>query len=181
MKLALKAIASKRMSIRQVGEYYGIPPSSIQDWKKGKTTSKIVSHQTYLTKEEEQAEKEWCFAMQQVALCVTLNMLKYTIKSILENSPRKHPFKQSIPGAKWWTLFKQRHPEITLRCADGLEVKRALGFSRRTTTAFYNLLQQVYEAHSYSPSHIWNYDKIGVSAGDGNSTIKVVAKKEAEL
>ena len=140
MKLALEAIASKRMSIRQAGEYYGTPPSSIQDWKKGKTTSKIVGHQTYLTKEEEQAIVEWCFAMQQVALCVTLNMLKYTIKSILENSPRKHPFKQSIPGTKWWTLFKQTHLEITLRCADGLEVKRALGFSRRTTTAFYKLL-----------------------------------------
>ena len=93
MKLALEVIASKKMSIRQAGEYYGILPSSIQDWKKGKTTSKTIDHQTYLTKEEEHAVVEWCFAMQQVALCVTLNILKYTIKSILENSPRKHPFK----------------------------------------------------------------------------------------
>ena len=177
MQLALRAIASKKMSIRQAGEYYGIPPSSIQDWKKGKTTSKTISHQTYLTKEEEQAVVDWCFAMQQVALCVTLNMLKFTIKNILENSPRKHPFRQGVPGPKWWALFKQRHPKITLRCADGLEVKRALGFSRKTTSAFYCLLQQIYGAHSYKPSHIWNCDEIGVSAGGGNSTIKVVAKK----
>ena len=64
MKLALEAITSKKMSIRQAREYYGIPPSSIQDWKKGKTTSKTVGHQTYLTKEEEHAVVEWCFAMQ---------------------------------------------------------------------------------------------------------------------
>ena len=115
--------------------------------------------------------------MQKVALCVTLNMLKFIIKGILENSPRKHPFKEGVPGDKWWVLFKQRHPEICLRCADGLEVRRALGFTRKTTSAFYDLLHQVYSAQDYHPSHIWNSDEIGVSAGDGNSTIKVIAKK----
>ena len=34
MHLALAAIASKTMSMRQARESYGIPPSSIQDWKK---------------------------------------------------------------------------------------------------------------------------------------------------
>ena len=29
MQLALEAIATKKMSIRQAGEYFGIPPSSI--------------------------------------------------------------------------------------------------------------------------------------------------------
>ena len=43
MKLALQSIASKKMSIRQAGEYYGIPPSSIQNWKRGKTISKKCS------------------------------------------------------------------------------------------------------------------------------------------
>ena len=177
MQLALEAIATKKMSIRQAGDYYGIPSSSIQDWKKGKTTSKVVGHQTYLTEVEELALVQWCFSMQKVALCVTLNMLKFTIKSILQNSPRKHPFREGVPGDKWWALFKQRHPEICLRYADGLEVRRALGFTRKTTSAFYNLLQQVYSSQEYHPSHIWNSDETGVSAGDGNSTIKVVAKK----
>ena len=115
--------------------------------------------------------------MQQVALCVTLNMLKFTIKTILENSPRKHLFRDGVLGDKWWTLFKQRHPEICLRCADGLEVRRALGFTKETTAGFYNLPQQVYNAQEYNPSHIWNSDETGISVGNGNSTIKVVAKK----
>ena len=34
MHLALATVASKTMSIRKAGEFYGIPPSSIQDWKK---------------------------------------------------------------------------------------------------------------------------------------------------
>ena len=58
-----------------------------------------------------------------------------------------------------------------------MEVRRALGFTKKTTTGFYNLLQQVYNTQEYIPSHIWNLDEIGISVGDGNSTIKVVAKK----
>ena len=100
MQLALEAIATKKMSIRQAGKYYGIPPSSIQDWKKRKTASKVVGHQTYLSKVEELALVQWCFSMQQVALCITLNMLKFTIKTILENSPRKHPFRDGVLGDK---------------------------------------------------------------------------------
>ena len=64
MHLALATIASKTMSIRQAEEFYGIPPSSIQDWKKEKTKSKRIGHQTYLTEVEELALVKWCLTMQ---------------------------------------------------------------------------------------------------------------------
>ena len=142
-----------------------------------RTSTKKIGHQTYLTEVEELALVEWCFSMQKVALCVTLNMLKCTIQTILKNAPRQHPFRDGIPGQKWWDGFKKRHLGITLRCADGLEMKRALGQNRESSTFFYNLFEQVYSAHDFQPSHIWNSDETGVSAGGGNSSIKVVAKK----
>ena len=46
-------------------------------------------------------------------------------------------------------------------------------------SAFYDLLHQVYSAQDYHPSHIWNSDETGMSAGDGNSTIKVIARKKS--
>ena len=177
MRFALDVVRSKRLSIRQTAELYGIPPSSIHDWKNGKTSTKKIGHQTYPTEVEELALVKWCFSMLKVALCVTLNMLKCTIQTILKNAPRQHPFRDGIPGQKWWDGFKKRHPSITLRCADGLEMKRALGLNRESTTFFYNLLEQVYSAHDFQPTHIWNADETGVSAGGGNSSIKVVAKK----
>ena len=66
-------------SIRQAKKLYGIPASNIHDWKIGKTSSKKIGHQTYLTKFEKMAFVVWCFTMQKVALCVTLNMLNCTI------------------------------------------------------------------------------------------------------
>ena len=64
MHLALVVVASKAMSIRQAGEFYGIPSSSIQDWKKEKTEPKRFGHQTYLTEIEELTVVEWCLSMQ---------------------------------------------------------------------------------------------------------------------
>ena len=72
---------------------------------------------------------------------------------------------------------QKRHPNISLRCTDGLEMKRALGLNKDSTTYFYNLLGQVYNAHEYHPNHIWNSDETGVCAGGGNSTMIVVVKK----
>ena len=63
MQLALEVIATKKMSIGQIREYYGIPSSSIQDWKKGKIASKAVGHQTYLSEVEELELVQWCFSM----------------------------------------------------------------------------------------------------------------------
>ena len=171
------AVASKSMSIKQAGEHYGIPPSSIQDLSKGKTKSKRIEHQIYLTNIEEMAVVNWCLSMQQ---CITLNMLKSTIQTILYNAPRQHPFRDRLPSDKWWTFFKNRHPEIVLRCAGGLEVKRTLGFMKKSTSTFYNLLETVYNAENYLPSHIWNVDEIGVYAAKGNSSIKVIAKKRSK-
>ena len=62
-----------------------------------------------------------------------------------------------------------------------MEVRRALGFTKKTRAGFYNLLQQVYNAQEYNPTHIWNSDEIVISAGDGKSTIKVVAKKGSKV
>ena len=56
-------------------------------------------------------------------------------------------------------------------------MKRALGLNRESATFFYNLLEQIYSAHDFQPSHIWNSDETGVSAKGGNTSIKVIAKK----
>ena len=104
-------------------------------------------------------------------------MLKCTVQKILKNTPRRHPFKDGYPRQKWWDGFKKRHPQIALRCGEGLKVKRAIGFTKENTTKFYNLLEQVYEAEEYPTSHIWNANEIWIQAEGSNSTLKVIAKR----
>ena len=47
-----------------------------------------------------------------------------------------------------WGGFKKRQPDVILRCANGLEVKTAIDFERILVTKFYNLLENIYVAHT---------------------------------
>jgi hypothetical protein len=49
--------------------------------------------------------------------------LKMKVYEITKN--RWTPFKDGIPGGGWMRWFKQRHLELTLRAAQGLESARA--------------------------------------------------------
>ena len=127
---------------------------------------------------EELSLVKWCFEIQEVALCITFHILKCTVQKILKNTLRRHLFKDGYLGQKWWDGFKKRHAPIALRCGEGLEdFKRAIGFTKDTTTKFYNLLGQVYEAKEYLTSYFWNADETGIQDRGSNSILKVIAKR----
>ena len=47
------------------------------------------------------------------------------VKSIIDKDGRPNPFKQGKPGRKWWRLFRNRHPELSLRKVQHLQLARA--------------------------------------------------------
>jgi len=51
-------------------------------------------------------------------------------------------------------IIQKDTPKLVLKCAGGLEVKRTLGFTKKSTTAFYNLLETIYKTENYHPSNI---------------------------
>ena len=69
-----------------------------------------------------------------------------------EHTPLEMDTKAQVVG--WIKKQINKIPNISLRCVDGLEMKRALGLNRDYATYFYNLLQQVYNAHEYHPNQI---------------------------
>jgi hypothetical protein len=177
MQIAIQSIKTGERSIRNAAKFYSIPASSIGDWLNGKTTTKRLGHGTYLTEVEERELKTWAFRMQEVAFCVTLPILKNTVREIIRKFPRVHPFKDDLPGQKWWERFKCRHPDVVLRCGEGLEMKRSMGLNHKTCSRFYEFLGTIFTAHEYQASHVWNSDETGVQSTGRNSTLKVVAKR----
>jgi hypothetical protein len=63
---------------------------------------------------------------------------------------------------KW---FRCRHPELTFRSSQGLDIARARGLCPENVATFYHNLRTMYEEHQYPPSHLWNCDKTGAQAG----------------
>jgi hypothetical protein len=104
MSLALDSIKSGQMNGREASRFYSIPESNIRSWKSKKVKSKKRGPPTTLRHDEE---------MQEVAHCITLQMLKSKVQQICSGRPT--PFKGGMPGAKWWGFFKRRHPHLVLR------------------------------------------------------------------
>jgi hypothetical protein len=122
---------------------------------------------------EEQQLVQYLISMQNLGFPLTISQLKLKVAMITQG--RDTPFTNGIPGPGWLRSFRRRHPELSLRLAQGLDSKRARSLSAVNVNSFYENLSCLYDAHNYSPSHIWNCDETGVQAGR-NGGAYVLAK-----
>lgn len=175
MKMALESIESGKMSGHEASRYYSIPESTIRSWKTKKVKSKKLGPPTALSSDEEIALVDWCLNMQEVAHCITLQMLKSKVKQICEG--RRTPFKVGLPGDKWWKYFQDRHPQLVLRTPQALDGKRARNISPQRCERFYKFLEETLSEGSYSPSHVWNMDETGLSASIKVGGVRVIARR----
>jgi len=107
---------------------------------------------------EEKKVVDYIMGMANYGHPININMLK--VKVAEATQLRMTPFREGIPGQGWLRWFRKRHPEITLRMAQGLDVGRAKGLCPINVATFYENLQIMLE-RGYEPSHIWNCDESG--------------------
>jgi hypothetical protein len=89
--------------------------------------------------------------MQNLGFPLTISQLKLKVALLTEG--RDTPFTDGIPGPGWLQWFRIRHPELSLRMAQGLDAKRARSLCAENVHNFYENLSCLYDAHNYSPSH----------------------------
>lgn len=121
---------------------------------------------------EEKIVVDYIMGMANYEHPININMLKVKVPEATQL--RMTPFKEGILGHKWLRWFQKRHPKITLRMAQGLDVGRAKGLCPINVATFYENLQIMLE-RGYEPSHIWNCDESGAQAGR-NGGGRVLAK-----
>ncbi|KAJ8940654.1 hypothetical protein NQ318_012737 [Aromia moschata] len=78
----------------------------------------------------------------------------------------QHTFsaEKEMAGFAWMQSFLERHPELSVRQAEGLSLSRPRGMNRDDVRQFFNLLNQVVTEYNLleKPSHIFNMDETGV-------------------
>jgi hypothetical protein len=113
---------------------------------------------------EEKKLELYLFKMQDLGHLLTLGQLR--LKVALATQTRETPWSAArVPGKSWLRSFRQRHPEISSRKSQGLEMGRARGLCSLNAASLYCTLEKLYNSFKYPPSHIWNYDESGVQAG----------------
>jgi hypothetical protein len=106
-----------------------------------------------LTESEERKLVTYLHDMANQGFPLTWLQLKIKITSLVQGG-RETPFKDGIPGNGWVRWFRKRHPEVSLRSAQTLEIARAKSLCPGNIATLYHNLQEAYIEYQYDPSHI---------------------------
>jgi hypothetical protein len=158
LDLALAAI-DEGHKLARVAEHYGIPRTTLRDHMNGKIAKRKKGPQGVLTKEEEEGLVTYMKEMVRWGHGLSPRELRLKVAEMTQQ--RETPFTNDIPGESWLRLFKNRHPEFTLRNSEALEVGRAKGLCPLNVASFYENLTYLYSEHNYGPDQIWNVDESG--------------------
>ena len=92
---------------------------------------------------------------------------------------RPNPFKNNRPGDKWWKLFTKRHPMLSLRKPEQLQLSRARCCTLEKLQQWFVGFEQFLITHDLKnkSAQIWNTDEAGFSLCP--TTGKIIAMRNA--
>jgi hypothetical protein len=172
-----KRAIDKGARITSAADYYGIPRSTLRSHVHGITLGRKRGKSSVLTESKERKLVTYLHDMANRGFPLTWLQLKLKVASLVQDG-RETPFKDGVPGSGWVRWFRKRHPEVSLRSAQTLELARAKSLCPENVATFYHNLEEAYTEHQYDPSHIWNADESGTQAGRSGGG-RVLAKTGA--
>ena len=119
----MDAVKSGHFTITAAATQFSVPRKTLDDRIKGRVTHGSKSGvSTALTSIEEDSLVSYLIYMANRGFPLTRTMVKAFAWSITKRCETCDRFNTEYgPGEKWWTLFKQRHPQLALRRSDTLE------------------------------------------------------------
>jgi hypothetical protein len=182
IKRALFEIRENNMSTREASRQFGVPRTTIQDRLKGKSPENIVRRTgppPIMTREGEQKIADWLLDIAKCGFPIKKSELIDTVTKIARDSGKLHLFKNQQPGQKWYLNFLKRHPEISLREAEGINKARAL-VTEESIKKWFKDLQDFIQSNNLKeaiedPKRVFNGDESGFSLCP--KTGKVLAPK----
>lgn len=114
VKRAIGSITVDGMSVRKASKTYNIPKTTLIDKLacRSPVTAVALGKTPFLTQAEEARISLWAQHMAQIGYGQIKRELKQAVQRILLSEGRPHPFKDSLPGKKWYKLFLGRHPDL---------------------------------------------------------------------
>ena len=179
VELALSAMI-EGLSLRQASSTYGIPKSTLALYKSGKSQIGMKPGQVpILSPDEEKALVEYVLHMSRIGYGRTKEQLQDIVQEILKKDGRPNPFKNDRPGDKWWKLFVKRHPMLSLRKPEQLQLSRARCCTPENIQHWIVEFEQFLVTHDLKdrPAQIWNADEAGFPLCP--STGKVIAMRNS--
>ena len=74
------------------------------------------------------------------------------VQALVKKDGRPNPFTNGRPGKRWWELFKKRHPALTLRLSEHLQLSRARCCTPETLARWFNDFELFLAEHNVKDS-----------------------------
>lgn len=124
IEAARKAMKCEGLSFRKAAERYGLPKSTLYDQLAvGRRCN--AGRPTVLTEEEEKSVVRSCQELAQLGFGLDRFLVGRVVRDYLLSQERETPFKDGLPGQKWWTGFLRRWPSLAERKPQHFPTSRA--------------------------------------------------------
>lgn len=124
VEAAVKLVGEGK-SYRVTGDRFDIAKSTLHDQATGKCSRVGAGRPTVLSSEEEKAIVRSCQELAHNGFPLDRMMVGTVVSAYLEEQGRQNPFKDGVPGRKWWQGFLRRWPSLSERKPQHLQTARA--------------------------------------------------------
>lgn len=162
LKNALSAIRGG-MAVSTASKTFGIPRTTLRHKIAGRAPENIgkTGPECVLGADVESKISEWLKQCARMGFPINKDGLFYSISRIVGESGKETPFKNNIPGKKWYANFMKRNPELSYKQSEYLNKARASVTEEKIRRWFeetLNLLGEDAETLE-DPSRVWNMDE----------------------
>ncbi|XP_066285774.1 uncharacterized protein [Branchiostoma lanceolatum] len=182
---ALREVRLEQKSVYAASKAYNLPRSTLDDRFKERHGDK-VGRRTKLEPEDEETLVRYSMYMAGKGFPLTAGVMKVLAKEIDKESSKKRGedprFGGKTPGKRWWSGFRLRHPQISLRSPDRLDRARAAMSNPNTFSNHFAKLDELLTKHSLHqrPFLVYNADETGMELDARRSRVVVpTASKRA--
>lgn len=135
-----KGCSRGEMSIRRAAEIYDLPKSTLYDHTHGHKTKCRAGRLTILTELEEKTIVRSCQELAQLGFGIDRHTMGAVVRNYLLAQGRETPFKDGVPGRKWWTGFLRRWPSLSERKPQHFPSNRAEASTPEAMDSFFQHL-----------------------------------------
>ena len=121
---AYEACTNERLSIYAAAKMYGVPRTTLSDRVNNKVSMNTrVGHPTSLSTTEEDSLINYVYYMSECGFPPSReDLIHYAGAIDLQRPEEQRCFKDTGPSLTWWKRFRDRHPDLSIKTAQTIQV-----------------------------------------------------------
>lgn len=165
---ALEELKIPGKKFQSVCKQFGIPPKTLRNRIKRRSQSFCAGRKTLLSKELEDDLEEAILVLQNQLRPLTQHEVMSIIQEFMESLDMSHPWKKTAnntPGVDFLMGFRKRHPRLSLKVGEEIQVARVSSLTAATINSWFDLYEDtIRKLNITQPGQISNADETGYEA-----------------